>query len=110
MVCWLEFPANPNCSVILIPGFSEARNSGTPRRSNQVDEKFTAHLHSGQAIVAGAGDAGVIYRFWTLAARGASEIRIRARLQACRKSCVMQAPSGAEVGDSSFTTGPWTCR
>jgi len=25
--------------------FSEACNSGTPRRSNHVDEKFTARLH-----------------------------------------------------------------
>ena len=39
-----------------------------------------------------------------LAARGASEIRIRARLQACRKRCVMKAPSGAEGGDWTFAT------
>ena len=31
----------------------------------------------------------------TLTARGASEIRIRARLQACRKCAVINAPSGA---------------
>ena len=32
-------------------------------------------------------------------------VRIRARLEACRKSCVMSAPLGAEGGDWSFTAG-----
>jgi len=31
-----------------------------------VDEKFTARLHSGQAIVTGADDDGARDRFWTL--------------------------------------------
>jgi len=40
-----------------------------------------------------------------LAARGASEIRIRACLQAWRKCRLMRAFLGAEVGDWTFTTG-----
>src|SRR5450759_1819382 len=40
-----------------------------------------------------------------LAARGESLLRIRARLQACRKSHVMNAPSGAGSWRQSFTTG-----
>ena len=39
-----------------------------------------------------------------LAARGESALRIRARLQACHKCCVMKAPSGAGAGDWTFTT------
>jgi hypothetical protein len=38
-----------------------------------------------------------------LATRSASAVRIRACLQACRKCRVMDAPSGAEAGDWSFT-------
>src|ERR1700680_2737606 len=42
MVCSVGSPACPCCIVILTPVFSEACNSGTPSRSNQVDEKLTA--------------------------------------------------------------------
>src|SRR5208282_682139 len=41
-----------------------------------------------------------------LAVRGKSLIRIRARLQACRKCRVMNAPLGAGFWRLSFTTGP----
>src|ERR1019366_2803578 len=40
-----------------------------------------------------------------LAVRGKSLIRIRARLQACRKCHVMNAPLGAGSWRQSFTTG-----
>src|SRR6266849_7142390 len=45
MVCWVGSTACPSSIVILTPVFSEACSSGTPRRSNHVDEKFTARLH-----------------------------------------------------------------
>jgi hypothetical protein len=39
-------------------------------------------------------------------------VRIRACLQACRKCCVLRAPSGAEAGDSGLPltpSGPLSC-
>src|ERR1700674_31111 len=45
MVCRVGSTPCPCCIVILTPGLSDACNSGTPRRSNQVDEKLTARLH-----------------------------------------------------------------
>jgi hypothetical protein len=86
-------------------GDKQEKKCGVDQDTAQMDSPRSAGslgdiLQRSQATAVGreryylrAGEAAV------LAARGASTVRIRACLQACRSCCVVRAPSGAEAGD-----------